>query len=158
MGILKRLFPGAGKVDRLPPVIAQQCPRCGFWTESFRYFWLPREIADRIGRTGSPEESRRKWKAYGKLWTDGEYAVDLGGGRMMVVPAQTGGDYDQFAVPESPECPVCGTPYSSDWPKAYVVCKKCGRNVFLDKGNLSVLCPACGRIHHTRDVTLKAVR
>lgn len=141
-----------------PPLIAKKCLNCSFRTHRFSstldcfYFWLPREIGDRIGRTGSPEEQQKKREAYGKLWVEGQYAVDLGSGRKVAVPIETGGYYDDY---KATECPVCDTPYS-DWPEVHVVCKKCGRNVnVFGAEHLSLHCPSCGSIHHKEGVALE---
>lgn len=161
--MLLRLWHGGRRWEEhlFPRLIAKKCPNCGFWThrlssiEECFYFWLPREIGDRIGRTGIPQEMRRKRQACGKLWAEGQYAVDLGGGRKVVLVLEhTTGYFDDY---RATECPVCDTPYS-DWAKVYVVCKKCGRNVnVFDEKHLSLSCPSCGSFHHIQGVAFAPV-
>ena len=142
------------------PLIAMKCPHCNFWTNRLPYgttkqkfyFWLPRDIGDRMGRTGKAEEENQKRKAYGRLWLEGQFAVDQGGGRQLVVPLQTTGYFDDYVATE---CPLCDTPYS-DWSKVHVICKKCRRHVLmLDDKHLSLRCPSCGSVHHVEGVAFE---
>jgi hypothetical protein len=149
---------GGGK-RRGNPLVARKCPRCGFWTHrlgsvdrSKFYFWLPRDIGDGIGRTGSEEEQGQKRMAFGSLWSQGVAKAHLGGGRYVSVPLQSMGYFDDYSATT---CPVCETPYT-EWSNVHVVCKKCRQHVrVFDDKQLLIRCPSCGIVNHVDGVAFE---